>query len=192
MAARVKDPLRKHFRAIRDAIPSPRRQTAAQAIAAFVRGLPQWTNAKAVLLYASFGSEVATRPLLESAWSEGKTAGLPRMELRHLTVHQVAPDTLLAANRFGVPEPGPDTPVLGPTDVALAVVPGLAFDRRGGRLGYGGGYYDRLLGTVSHAFRVGVAYDVQVVGHLPTTHLDMPMDALVTESGVHVLPKRTH
>jgi 5-formyltetrahydrofolate cyclo-ligase len=165
---------------------------AAVSIAKHVGTLARWQAAKAVLLYASFASEVDTRPLLELAWGQDKTVGLPRMDGRELAVHMVLPDTALAANRHGIPEPPRDAPLLSTGDLGVVLVPGVAFDRRGGRLGYGGGYYDRLLGTVPHAFRVGVAYEAQVVEHLPTSLLDVPMDVLVTESGVHVLPTRKH
>ena len=188
----VKDSLRRHFRALRDAVPGPKQREAARRISEHIQGLDEWREAAVVLLYASFGSEVDTRPLLEAAWGQGKKTALPRIDGKQLTVQLVDRETRLVPNRYGIPEPPADTPAVPGDDVDLAVVPGIAFDRRGGRLGYGGGYYDRLLGTVPHAFRVGIAYEVQVVEHLPTSHLDVPMDALVTVLGVHLLPRREH
>ncbi len=188
----MKGPLRKHFRSLRDAIPGPLRQAAARRISEHIEGLSQWKNARAVLLYASFGSEVDTRPLIEAAWTQDKETALPRIEGRELTIHRYTRDTPLMPNLYGIPEPPIDAPRLAGHEIGLVLVPGMAFDRRGARLGYGGGYYDRLLTTVSHAFRVGIAMDKQVVKHLPTTHLDVPMDVLVTDSGVNVLPKRDH
>jgi 5-formyltetrahydrofolate cyclo-ligase len=188
----LKDGLRKHFRRLREAIPAPHRREASFAIVENVQGLAQWKDARAVLLYASFGTEVETPRLLEAAWATGKAVGLPRMEGKDLVVHEARSGDTLVGNPLGIPEPSIDSPLLSIERVSLVAVPGVAFDRRGARLGYGGGYYDRLLRTVPHAYRVGVAYEAQVVDRLPTNHLDVPMDALATEGGIRVLPKREH
>ena len=188
----MKGALRKHFRNLREAIPAPRRRAAALAIANKMRSVPQWAEAHTVLLYASFGSEVDTAPLFEEAERSKKEVALPRMEGLDLVIHVVAQGDELVVNRHGIPEPRLGTQVAVAENIGLVAVPGVAFDRRGARLGYGGGYYDRLLRTVPHAFRVGIAYESLVVDRLPTTHLDVPMDALVTESNVHALPRREH
>lgn len=191
-AGRVKDPLRPHFRALRDAVPARRRQQASFQIAERLTSHPRWHAARAVLLYASFGSEVDTSPLIEAAREAGKEVALPRVEGKRMTLHQFEAGAPLVPNRWGIPEPAAQLPEIEPKGIDLVVVPGLAFDRRGGRLGYGGGYYDRLLATANQAFRVGIAMTVQVVESLPSNRLDAPMDILVTEMDVHVLPKRTH
>lgn len=188
----VKDGLRPHFRNLRDALPAPLRQRASIAIAQHVSDLPWWQAARTVLLYASFASEVETAPLREAAWGAAKRVVLPRVQEGRLELHEFAGETVLAPSRWGIPEPPHDATTVPSADVELVVVPGLAFDRRGGRLGYGGAYYDRLLRAANHAHRIGVGFEVQVVDRLPTTHLDAPLDILVTENGVNAMPKREH
>lgn len=192
MGCRMKDALRLRFRAMRDAIGAEERARSSQRIADLVEGLPEYARATNVLLYAAFGSEVETRVLRERALGRGKRVFLPRMVERRLEIHEWRPGDPLAPNRYGIPEPLASVPSANPVSLDLIVVPGLAFDRRGARLGYGGGYYDRLLGSVPHAFRVGVCYARQLVPELPSTHLDAPMDCVVTEEGVNPLPRRKH
>lgn len=188
----MKQELRIRFRALRDAVPVPRRQEVASIVAATLRRLPEYVAARGLLLYASFGSEVPTGPLLAAASEDGKPVAFPRIDGKALSLHEWRPEAALVPNRVGVPQPPPEAPPFDVGAVDLVVVPGLAFDRRGSRLGYGGGYYDRLLKTAPRAFRVGLAYDLQLVPSLPSTHLDVPMDCLVTEAGVHRLPHRKH
>jgi 5-formyltetrahydrofolate cyclo-ligase len=89
----------------------------------------------------------------------------------------------LAPGPYGIPEPGPEVPEVPLGSIDLVVVPGLAFDRRGARLGQGGGYYDRTL-CQTGALRVAVAYSEQVVERLHTEAHDLPMNILVTEAEV--------
>lgn len=188
----MKQELRIRFRALRDAIPGARRRAAAAAIGRHLEALPEYRASDGVLFYASFGSEVPTTGLMRDSAALGKQVALPRMESRDLRIHLWDPAVPLVANRHGVPEPPADGPLMGLSAIDLIIVPGLAFDRRGSRLGYGGGYYDRLLKQAPHAYRVGIGYELQLVPSLPSTHLDVAMDCLVTEEGVHPLPRRKH
>jgi 5-formyltetrahydrofolate cyclo-ligase len=188
----MKDALRLRFRALRDAIGAEERAQSSLRIATWVAQLPRYREARSILLYAAFGSEVETRPLRERALKEGKIVLLPRIEDRQLKIHDWRAGDQLVQNRHGIPEPLASAPEADPRALEFIVIPGLAFDVRGGRLGYGGGYYDKLLGTISHAYRVGVCFARQVVQELPSTHLDAPMDCVVTENGVNKLPRRHH
>jgi 5-formyltetrahydrofolate cyclo-ligase len=102
-----------------------------------------------------------------------------------LTLHEYSSATVL--NRFGILEPPPDAPSFAPYSVDLALVPGLVFTRDGARLGYGGGFYDRLLPDLrADVPRVGVTRDALVVNALPLEDWDMRMTHLCTESGIEV------
>ena len=100
---------------------------------------------------------------------------------RPIVEHLVGPLLTLA---FGALEPADSRPTCALEQVEMLVVPGLAFDRSGGRLGRGGGYYDRALASVPVPFVCGLAYAAQIVDLVPTTELDVEMDAVATEQGV--------
>ena len=188
----MKDGLRLRFRAARDAVGPRARKEAAAAIARRLEGIDRYVEARRLVFYASFGSEVETGPLMEAAQAAGRVVALPRMEGKTLVLHEHGPGDPLEPNAFGIPEPPPSAPTVALDAADVVLVPGLAFDRRGHRLGYGGGYYDRLLRTSPHAYRIGLAYGFQLVERLPAMHHDEPLDAIVTESDVHVYPRRHH
>ena len=127
----------------------------------------QWDAAQTVLLYSALPDEVNTDYLLLSAEGDGKTILLPRVDGEHLTLHVYSPDSM-APGAFGVMEPqGPEFPPSRYGEIELAVVPGMAFDRRGHRLGRGKGYYDRLLPLLPAARVVGLCFPFQVVASVP-------------------------
>lgn len=127
----------------------------------------QWDAAHTVLLYSALPDEVNTDYLLLSAREEGKTVLLPRVDGERLTLHVYDPD-VMAPGAFGVMEPqGPEFPSSRYGEIELALVPGMAFDRRGHRLGRGKGYYDRLLPQLPAARVVGLCFPFQVVASVP-------------------------
>ncbi|HWI50966.1 MAG TPA: 5-formyltetrahydrofolate cyclo-ligase [Symbiobacteriaceae bacterium] len=169
--------------------PAERERLSLAAQAALI-GSPAFAAARLVLLYIAFRGEVATEAIAAAAVAAGKGLALPRVirEPRGLVLHAYNGDpATLARGAYGIAEPRPDWPVVAPAAVDLVVVPGVAFDRTGGRLGYGGGYYDRLLPEIraAHpgAMLVGLAYDCQVTDGLPRDPHDIPVDGLATELG---------
>lgn len=166
--------------------------------------LPQWAGAHSVLLYCAMPGEVQTAALIAAAWQAGKRVTLPRMRRepvpgavpgpngkppmrRWLDLHQYAgsPDSLVAG-AWGILEPPATAPLMQPEEVDLAVVPGVAFDLAGGRLGYGGGFFDGLLPKLREgAAMLGVAFDLQLVPAVPCAEHDVRVGGVVTESGVH-------
>ncbi len=151
-----------------------------------------WQSARTLCLYAPLRDEPDLRPLWDQALAEGKTLALPRWDLRRgLYVAALVrdPATDLVPGRYGVPEPRPDQPVLPWEQIDCIVVPGIAFDRQGGRLGRGAGHYDRILGTLS-AFRCGVAFTCQIVEAVPVEDHDAQMDAVVTATEWIACPQR--
>jgi len=142
--------------------------------------LPEVRGAKVVMAFSSFGSEVPTGPIIERLRRLGVLVALPRIEGADLVAVPYAPGDPVRPTSFGAVEPiGPER--IDAASVDVVGVPGVAFDRRGRRIGYGGGYYDRFLKGLP-AFTVGIAFGLQVVGdHLPAGSFDLPVRAIVTE-----------
>jgi 5-formyltetrahydrofolate cyclo-ligase len=135
--------------------------------------------------FLSFGDELDTGPLLGRLYRDGFRLCLPVMQgkARPLIFREWSPGDTLRTVQWGIQEPGPGKPALTP-DILL--VPLLAFDRTGHRLGYGGGYYDRTLAALhaaGPALAIGVAFDEQEVDAVPHLDYDQPLDGVLTPSG---------
>lgn len=144
---------------------------------------PEFQRASRVLSYLAFGSEIDLSPLLET----GKDFYLTRTPAggRELTVHRFADVAGLEPHRYGYLQPPAGAAAVAVDTIDLALVPGLCFDRRGVRLGYGLGYYDRLLGSLHPDVpRVGVTAEALFVPRLPREPWDVPMTHIVTEVGL--------
>jgi 5-formyltetrahydrofolate cyclo-ligase len=177
---RAKRRIRREILERRDAIPGGDRVARGARATARLLALPEVTGARTVMAFWSFGSEVPTEPLIGALHERGTTVALPRIEGADLVVVAFAPGDATRTTSFGALEPmGEDT--IRPADLDVVVVPGVAFDVRGTRIGYGAGYYDRFLRRTG-AFTVGLGFDLQVVdGDLPAGRFDLPIDAVVTE-----------
>lgn len=155
----------------------------AQANALGWRGFAQ---ARTVALYAPLRGEVDTAALVEAALAAGKRVVLPRVTpgTRALAFHAVNAASPLVAGRYGLREPSSSSAPVPPGDVDVFVVPGLGFDRAGGRLGRGAGHYDATLALAPRALRLGLAFELQVVTSLPLEPHDVALHALATEAGL--------
>jgi hypothetical protein len=111
------------------------------------------------------GGEISTRRILEELFREKRAVALPRIEGSDLRLHRVTSMAQLAPGRFGITEPLADTPAVSESEPDLLLVPGVAFDRRGHRVGYGKGFYDRLL-QHTNAPVIALAYGFQLVHHV--------------------------
>jgi 5-formyltetrahydrofolate cyclo-ligase len=182
----AKDATRSRCLAQRDALPADLRAAASAAIAAGVARLDSWRAARAVLLTLPFGSEWDTRPLLDAALAAGKLVALPRVnrETRMLDLFAIGdPDGDVLPGFRGIPEPRLSCPAVATADIHWVLVPGVAFDVRGARLGYGGGFYDRLLPLLAAGTpRIAGAFELQVIDRVPTAGHDVRVDRVVTES----------
>jgi 5-formyltetrahydrofolate cyclo-ligase len=140
-----------------------------------------------VALYAGFGSELDPMPLVRQLWREGVEVGLPVVVRKGepLVFRRYSPDVRYVLSSYGIREPDARTPEVLP-DVVFAPLVGI--DRRGVRLGYGGGFYDRTLAAwcgIGHRPAVfGLAFECQLVSRLPRGPYDILLDGLVTEAGV--------
>ena len=177
---RAKRQIRRTVLEERDALSPGVRAERAERIARRVVELPEVRDIRAVMFFSSFGSEVPTAPLIDLLRERGIMVALPRIEEGELVPVAYTPGDPVRAASFGALEPtGPNG--LEPASVDVVGVPGVAFDRLGGRVGYGGGYYDRFLRALP-AFRVGIAFGLQVIeGPLPAGRFDLPVQAIVTE-----------
>jgi 5-formyltetrahydrofolate cyclo-ligase len=173
--------------------PAERRRQEA-ALAERLPGLPGFAGAGVVLLYANaFPEEIATGPLLRAALEAGKRLACPRVDraARRLRLFRVAdPAADLVPGTLGIPEPRPELPELAPDEVDWALVPGLAFDARGFRLGRGAGHYDRLLTALRpDAQRWALILEPQWVDALPVEPHDQPLDGVASAALTRSWPR---
>ena len=189
MTLETKAALRRAVLLRRDALPERERALLGGRIVATILDLQAYGDAGVVLAYASFGTELQTDELLRRVLADGKVLLLPRVERGGLGLYEVrdvAAD--LEPGTLGIREPIPDRcPLVNPDGVDFALVPGVAFDKRARRLGYGGGFYDRLLtgGLPEGTPLVSGAFGVQIVDEVPTDPHDAPVDLVVTEKGAY-------
>lgn len=147
-------------------------------------GLAEFTGGNVVALYAPVRNEVDTAELFSAGRHAGKRMLFPRVAGNALEFVEVSDWPELQPGTFGIAEPT-GTRVVEPALIEMMIVPGVAFDRRGHRLGYGKGFYDRYWHQQPrHGLLVGLAFDFQVVDRLPVEHHDIQLDLLVTEANL--------
>jgi len=176
--------LRAATRAARRALSDLERHEASARVVTRLLALPELRGARTVLLYAALREEVDLAGLVAPLHERGARTLYPRVRGTSLELVAAADLLTLQLGHRGVREPVGR--MVDPEVVDVAVVPGLAFDPRGGRLGGGGGHYDRLLRRFSsRTVRVGVAFDCQLVPRVPIEAHDEPVHLVVTERSVH-------
>jgi 5-formyltetrahydrofolate cyclo-ligase len=188
----MKQRLRKDFIKKRDSIHPEQKRIKEAAIEKRLFSLNEFREAGSILLYVSFRSEVNTMNYLEDVLSLGKTLILPRVDARHrsLRLFDVKNVAELSPGYMGILEPWTENARevnLGSVD--LVIIPGTGFDTLGSRIGYGGGYYDRLLSYESkqlakvdkHIMTIALAFEEQIGDNIPTEPHDIRVDMIVTE-----------
>ncbi|ABG04285.1 5-formyltetrahydrofolate cyclo-ligase [Rubrobacter xylanophilus DSM 9941] len=190
MAARAgKAEIREEALRRREALGGVLRRRLGEEVLGRVLGLGEYRAAGVVLAYAGVGSELDTAGFMREVLGGGRRLVLPRVdrEARRLELYEVEdPERELVPGVWGIPEPNPERARrVGLEEVEFVLVPGVAFDRRGGRLGHGAGYYDRLLGGARRLPPlVAAAFEAQIVERVPMEPHDVPVDLVVTERGV--------
>jgi 5-formyltetrahydrofolate cyclo-ligase len=177
-----KSELRRRIRSALQTISPAARATASAQACARLKQQVVWKKANTVFFYAPLPEELDLWPLLREAISSGKRVTLPRFvrETRAYApflIKDTGSD--LVIGQLGIREPGPRCAQLPGDQIDLAMVPGVAFDTKGRRLGRGKGFYDQLLRTVQGT-KCGVAFDEQIVGGLPVEPHDFPMQCILT------------
>ena len=182
----TKQRLRAELFARRDALDRGRRVAASREISELALGLDALADVRPVGGYWPIRSEVDPRPLLEGLLARGQEVALSQIRHPHLSWRFWRPGDVLVHGGFGVREPGPDAPEVFPRAL---LVPLAAFDRRGGRLGYGKGHFDRTIAELSARgplLTIGLAFAIQEIDAVPLEAHDRPLDLIVTEEGVIV------
>jgi 5-formyltetrahydrofolate cyclo-ligase len=146
-----------------------------------LRPQPLWKECRSLLSFYPMAAEPDVRPLLEEALAAGKSLALPRFDPARGGYEAFAVSALekLHPGHFGIPEPGPSSPRIELNALDFFLVPGVAYDRNGRRLGHGKGYFDRLLAQVP-GHKCGVAFEWQVVAQVPVEPHDVCVDSLLT------------
>jgi 5-formyltetrahydrofolate cyclo-ligase len=181
---RQKTALRKQIRGALQKIPPAARAIRSAQIRDRLREQAIWRDARSILFFAPLAEEVDLWPLLEEALTAGKVAALPRFDPAGQSYVAARVQNLnndIVSGQFGVREPAARCPEIPLHRLDLILVPGVAFDWRGCRLGRGRGFYDRLLAEV-RGMKCGIAFDEQVVDAVPAGPSDMRVDFMVTPS----------
>jgi 5-formyltetrahydrofolate cyclo-ligase len=184
--------LRKRVEKMRRALDPGAVARMSEAVTAALLATGAFRAAHRVLAYLPLPGEVRTDPIRTACRDAGKQTFVPAWHAANARYEpaRLEPDSPLTRGKFGVAEPaGKDWVPL--TAIDLVLVPGVAFDPNGHRLGRGGGYYDRMLAACPGT-RIGLAFECQLVPHVPTEPHDIAMDLLVTETGARPCGARDH
>ncbi|MCD8223882.1 MAG: 5-formyltetrahydrofolate cyclo-ligase [Clostridiales bacterium] len=186
MADLEKNHLRNSIRAMRRGLDSERRMAMDRAICERVLVFPQIVSADIVYLYASTSREVDTWRLINALWERGVRTALPVVENGEIIFRLVSDKASLREGSFGILEPASAAAAVSGDEARMApvITPGLAFTRRGDRLGYGGGYYDRFFAREPAHRRIALAYPFQIVDSLPGEPWDQRVDWIITPDDV--------
>lgn len=187
-----KSELRKIIRKKRDAIPAIMRSVKSHVIAGNLKKLEAYKESDTVLLYASIQSEVITKEIIIYSLNKGKKVYLPVTDrvnaidstgqVSQMEFYRIYNVNELTPGNYGVPEPSRENEkyVYDPNEKAVIIVPGLVFDKSGNRYGYGKGYYDCFLQD-KELYKIGLAYDFQLLNHIKADDLDVKMNVVLTE-----------
>lgn len=149
-----------------------------------------YREAEKIFIYISYDSEINTRKIIDKALKDNKKIFVPRTEFKTRSMEAVEITTLdnLIESKYGILEPSKEEPHIDPNELDLIVVPGVAFDRNGGRMGYGAGFYDRYFkkinkDNINKIMKLALAYELQLLDRVPMNEQDVPVDCIITENG---------
>jgi 5-formyltetrahydrofolate cyclo-ligase len=184
--AQAKHAARARARLARDGVAQSERRAAAHELAFVLLELPELRSVTRVLGYAALPNEFDPMPAIWRLRKRGVRIAYPRIEAPGvLGMHYVDHEMELVPGPFGLAQPGEHAPRASHYMIDAVIVPAVAFDEQGTRLGYGGGYYDRLLPMMRpECFRIGICFDEQVLPHIPTEQHDECVDVIVTPARI--------
>ena len=173
-----KQELRKQIRAQKRAMTEEMIVTKSEALGVLFARSEAYRNAKSIYGYLPYNQEVRTVAMLEQAMKDGKRVAVPKCygdEMKFIWMEDLSRVEKGYAN---IPEPIADGPVAD-DETALVLMPGLAFDPQGHRIGYGGGFYDKFLASEPNHPTLALCYDFQMLDHLETEEFDIPVDHVI-------------
>jgi len=184
----TKKETRRNCERIRGAVPPEQKAVLDRLIE---RNLFSWEifqGSKTVLLYMSFRSEISTERIMSKSIEAEKYVAVPRIDkgcsrMRFFFINRPG-SSALKSGAYGILEPSDSCKEIDYSDIDIVITPGLAFTLKGNRLGYGGGYYDRFLSQHPAITRCALTYDRLILGSLPVKENDVPVDYLISETGV--------
>lgn len=183
----TKQELRTSYKKQRDKLSRLQIEQKSHAIAGTIIALPAFSSAQNIMCYASFGSEVCTRPIMSHILSNSKSLLLPNTLSKNgdMIAVQIQNMSQLHTGNFGVLEPADRHPAaFDPKDIDIVLVPGLAFNHAGYRIGYGKGYYDQFLPKCPNAVSIALAYDFQICDTRFEHEHDIAVQYIITDSEV--------
>lgn len=177
-----KQTVRDMVSALRDDLPQKEKTAANKVIAATVLAHPQVSAARRVCVYISLPDEVDTRRIIDTSFKEGKSVVVTKVVGDHPMLMPIDSWTDVRPGEFGILEPV-GSQFIHASEVDVFLVPGVAFDKEGNRVGRGKGYYDKLLAKAP-GYTIGLAYNVQIVSRLVSEEYDIPMNTVITEKEI--------
>ena len=170
--------LRKQIREQKRGMTTEQIEEASARLAELFFATEQYRSAKTIYGYLPYNQEVRTIPILERALADGKKVAVPKVYGDEMKFIFLTDLTQVSCGYAGIPEPVADEPIADdPT--ALVLMPGMAFDREGHRIGYGGGFYDKFLASEPGHPTLALCYEFQVLPHLDTEEFDVPVDCVL-------------
>ncbi len=178
----MKNKIRKEILALRKAMPICLLEEKSKKIAEKVIRHPKYQKAELVFAYIDAKGEVKTKDIVEHAWENGKRVAVPRVHGDIMKFYLISSYKDLEPGCFGIMEPKMScTEVIDIPENSVVIMPGVAFDREGNRIGYGKGYYDKYFSKDSNSYKIAIAFSMQMVAKIPANVFDIKADCVVTE-----------
>lgn len=181
----MKDELRKEILKKRRELASDEVSEKSEQILERLKSTPLIDSAHVIMCYMDFRNEVETANIIEYLWSQDKVVVLPKVnkEMQMLELYQIEGFKDMIQSNMGILEPSTELPRVLETDIDLILAPGVAFDLKGYRMGYGGGFYDKLIPNLRADCHIAaLAFEIQLVEKLPVEAHDQPMSSIITEA----------
>jgi 5-formyltetrahydrofolate cyclo-ligase len=185
-----KKEIRRDIIAKRDNLSEDKRRELDRRIKGILKKSSYYRQSKNIFIYVGFGSEINTSKYIDEFLAEGKNIFVPRIDMKNKVMDAVKINSLdeLKRNHFGILEPDENGQVIHKNLLDLIIVPGVAFDFSGGRIGYGGGYYDKYMENISeNIHRLALCYDFQLLKELPKEEHDIKVHEVITEAGLIIV-----
>ena len=187
-----KNKIRKNMSAVRDAMTEKERKEKSKIMWQYLMESEEYQKADIIFTYVSVNSEAETTSFFEKIWRDGKKIAVPiteknrKMDFVFLNCMEE-----LTQQRWGIPEPDKQKSIITlPTNKSLFIVPALAVDKKGARIGYGGGYYDTYFSKVKDGFKMGFVFSVQKIQEIEVENTDILLDGIITEHGPRFLERK--